>query len=570
MRSILSTRRGAWPFAAALFLSALALLGVARVPAASPAHASTRAATRPHIAYGGTVVIDNESGGLWTNSFTPFSTNTNYTVDGVIYEPLMFFNSLNGNNQPWLATSYQWSNGNKTLTFTLRHGVRWSDGVPFSAADVVFTFNMMKKNPGLDLNGVWGVLSSVQSPGGDRVVMTFKAPSVPYLYYIGVDPIVSQHEWAAVKNPVTFADSKPIGTGPFMVGQSSTQSITYVRNPHYWQAGLPYVDKVVYPAFLSNPPANLYLAEGQADWGGQYIPNVQAYYVARDPAHNHYWYAPQTNDVGLFPNLTEYPLSLTAVRQAISYGIDRSKISNLGVFGYLPPANQSGVIVPNFQGWLDTGLAQKYNYGYNPQKAMALLKGAGFKQNAAGVFQTAAGKPLSFSVITVGGNTDWVAEVKILSDELHQIGINVQPQNLSGNDFNARLFAGHYDLAYDNLSGGPSPFYPYHGLLSSGASAPIGQDATSNYERYHSAEADALLAQFAVTTDSAQQHAIINKLQNIMLRDVPVVPVLEGVNWFQWSSAKFTGWPSQANPYADPAPYAYPDWEVVLLHLHKI
>jgi len=85
---------------------------------------------------------------------------------------------------------------NKTLTFTVRSGVKWSDGVPFSAADVLYTFNLLKKYPALDLNAVWSVLSSVSSTG-DKVTFDFKSAAVPYFYYIADQvPIVPQHSGA--------------------------------------------------------------------------------------------------------------------------------------------------------------------------------------------------------------------------------------------------------------------------------------------------------------------------------------------------------------------------------------
>ena len=101
---------------------------------------------------------------------------------GFFYEPLVYVNTLeNGKATPWLATSWAWSNGNKVLTFTIRKGLR-SDGVPMAAADVAFTYNLLKANPALDLNSIWSVLKSV-SQSGDNVVLTFDKPAVPYFFY---------------------------------------------------------------------------------------------------------------------------------------------------------------------------------------------------------------------------------------------------------------------------------------------------------------------------------------------------------------------------------------------------
>src|SRR5258708_11938000 len=134
----------------------------------------------------GVLTIDNESGGTWTCDFNPF--NLSYISDslGNVYEPLVFVNTLqNAKVAPWLATSYAWSNGNKTLTFTIRKGVKFSNGDPLTPADVVYTFNLLKAHKTLDINSVWSVLSSVAQQGSDQVVMQFKSVAVPYFYYIG-------------------------------------------------------------------------------------------------------------------------------------------------------------------------------------------------------------------------------------------------------------------------------------------------------------------------------------------------------------------------------------------------
>src|SRR5207248_6736174 len=102
---------------------------------------------------------------------------------------------------PWLAQSWAYSNGNKTLTFTMRNGLKWTDGKPLTAADVAFTFNMLKANKALDINAVWSVLSSVTAQG-NTVVMTFKAPAVTYFYYIADQvAIVPQHIWSKISDP---------------------------------------------------------------------------------------------------------------------------------------------------------------------------------------------------------------------------------------------------------------------------------------------------------------------------------------------------------------------------------
>src|SRR5471030_102945 len=103
---------------------------------------------------------------LWTCGFSPYNPSSNFLSVGVVYETLMFVNTLqNAKVTPWLATSYAWSDDKKTLTFKLRKGVTWTDGQPFTAADVAFTFNLLKKYPAFDLNAVWSALTSVTQKG---------------------------------------------------------------------------------------------------------------------------------------------------------------------------------------------------------------------------------------------------------------------------------------------------------------------------------------------------------------------------------------------------------------------
>jgi peptide/nickel transport system substrate-binding protein len=516
----------------------------------------------------GVLTISNEQGTLWTCSFNPF--NPSNLAQGItfgqVYEPLAFVNTLqSGKATPWLATAWAWSDGNKMLTFTIRNGVKWNDGTPMTAADVAFTFNLMKKFPTLDPNSVWSVLSNVTQQG-NQVVMTFKSAAVPYFYYIADQiPIVPQHIWSTIANPVSYADAKPVGTGAFTVNPCSAQNITYIANPHYWQPGEPKVAKVLYPAFTSNDPANTYLATGQAQWGSQFIPNINSFYTSKSP-DNHYWFPPIAN-VTLIPNLTVPGLDNVAVRQAMAYAIDRNKVSQIGEYGYEPPANQTGIVTPTFASWEDTSAAGQYNYTYNPAKAKQVLTSAGFKMGSNGIFASPSGKPLSFTVINIGGYSDWVASMQVIQQDLKAVGIQITSDNLSQNDFLSRLYNGDYQLAYNNQQGGPSPYYEYRQWLYSANSAPIGKQASSNWERYSNPATDALINQYATTTSKAQQQQIVDQLQQVLLQDVPFIPVTEEVAWYQYNTSKFTGWVTQSNPYAVPAAYFYPDMGQVLLHL---
>jgi peptide/nickel transport system substrate-binding protein len=516
------------------------------------------------------LTIDNESGSLWTCNFNPFNlSDIGYSM-GPVYEPLMFVNALqNDKTTPWLATSFTWGNAAKTLTFDIRSGVKWSDGKPFTAADVAYTFNLLDKNKGLDINAIWansgGPLTSVTQKG-NQVVMQFKSPAETYFYYIADQiAIVPQHIWSTIGDPVKYPDTHPVGTGAFTVNPCTPQNITYKANPHYYVPGEPKLKQVNYPAFTTNDTANTYLANGSAQWGGQFIPSISKFYMSKSP-DNHYWFPPLAN-VSMFINLKNPILSNVAVRQAMAYAINRPRASTIGEYGYEPPSNQAGIVTPTFSSWLDTSQAAAYgnNYAYSTSKALSILKNAGFKM-VNGVM-TKGTEKLQFSIINNGGFSDWVAAVNTIQASLKSIGIIVTPKDEAAPAYQAALYDGNYQLAYGSETGGPTPYYELRQWLYSGNTAPIGQAAGSNFERYSNPQTDALINSYANTTSPAQQKAIVNKLQAVMLKEVPVIPVTESVDWYQYSTLNFTGWVTQANPYAQPAPYNYPDWGQMLLHV---
>jgi peptide/nickel transport system substrate-binding protein len=535
--------------------TATAAAGSARVPDATAAAANT-------------LNIADEWGITWPCQFNPYNASDFYYSFGPVYEELAYVDSIKGGSvTPWLATAWAWSNGNKTLTFTIRKGVTWTDGKPFSAQDVVFSFNLLKKYPALDLNSDWSVLTSVVAVGTDQVAFHFKSPAASYFYYIADQtPIVPEHIWSAIKNPTTFLDPDPIGTGGYTMSSCNSSDIRYTKNDHYWQPGLPKIETVNLPSYLSNNAANQDLRSGVDQWGSQFIPNINKYYLAANPNY-HYWFAP-VYSVSIWPNLTD-PLLTTAVRQAIAYAINRPQVGKIGEYGEEPGANQTGIITPTFSSWYDKSLAAQYGnaYAYNPKKAISVLTAAGYTKGSNGIFEK-AGKPLSFTMINNAGFSDWVSAVNVIQSELKAVGIQVTPDNLSGSTYSTDVSEGKFQLAYDWDTGGPTPYYEMLSILFSANTAKVGSAAASNYERYSNAATDTLLEDYAGTTSAAVQHSVVDQLENVMLTQLPVIPVTEQVDWYQYDTQNIGGWVTQSDPYAQPGQYLTPDWGVVLLHLY--
>ena len=180
----------------------------------------------------------------------------------------------------------------------------------------------------------------------------------------------------------------------------------------------------------------------------------------------------------------------------------------------------------------------------------------------------AAGRKLSFTVNNIGDYSDWVASMQVIQQNLAAVGIKLTPHNLSNPDHVNDLNFGKFQLAfYDQQTFGPSAYYELNNWLNSANTAPVGKQAATNYERYSNPKTDALLDKYETTTSASEQQSILNQIQQVMLNDVPIIPVIEAVDWYQYDTGTFSGWPTPGNPYAQPSPYAYPDNEQVLLRL---
>jgi peptide/nickel transport system substrate-binding protein len=516
------------------------------------------------------LTISNGPIGSYQDNFNPLlASNANPGPRGMIYETLLYFNWQQGTINPWLATSYQFSSNATTLTFNLRSGVKWSDGQPFSSADVVFTLNLLKKFPALDSNGLWNYIQSVSAPGSSSVIVTFKKPYTPILWYLaGQTYIVPQHVWSTVSDPVKYLDTNPVGTGPFTLKSFSPTLIDLAKNPNYWQAGKPKVTELRYVAYDTNTTVELQLDQGSLDWTGIYTPNIQKTYIARDPNHYHYWF-PADAVVMLYLNLTKAPFNDLAVRKAISLAIDRSQLDNVGESGYEPPASPTGLVLPNQQQYLDPTYANT-SFTVNTSQAIQTLESAGYTRGSDGIFVDKNGHKISFSINVVTGWTDWVTDCQIMASSLKQIGMDVTVNPISFNAYYSALQLGTYDAAISWTTAGPSPFFLMNALLNSTQSAPIGQTAPSNWERWSDPTSDQLLQQYATTSDPNVQKQAMYGLEKIMVEQLPAIPLTYAVNWNEYSTLHFTGWPSPSNPYALPAPFQYPDSEITVLNLTPV
>ena len=550
--------------AAVVAASALGLAACSSSPSASSGSKSSSATT--------TLTLENSPSGPVSRDFNPFSPTGAGTILGsntMIYEPLLQFDILKpGTIYPWLATSYAWSNGGKTITFHIRPGVKFTNGTPFTASDVAFVFNMIKKNPGINSGGL--SITGATAPNASTAVISFSTPSYVLLYYIANTPMVPQSVWSKV-NPVTFPDTNPVGTGPYKLSSFSPQAIILTRNPHYWQPGEPHIDKLDFPAYNSNTSANLALEQGTLDWGGNFVQDIKQAYIDKDPSVNHYWDAPVQTET-LIPNLTEFPFNILAVRQAVSLGVNRQVISAVGEDGQQPPVqgpgSLTGLTLPNDAPYV-TSATSGYTAAYNPAQAKAILVKAGFKMGSNGFFVAPNGKELAFTIEDPSPYTDFITDDQIMASELKKIGIDVTVDGTSVQKWTTDLADGTFQAIAHWGNSGPSPYYLYNNWLNSAIGAPIGKPANGDYERFSSKQADTLLAQFASSNSPATQQSAIVGIEKIVATQLPVIPLFYGVAWDEYHTNKFTGWPTPSNQYApgEPSP---PFNEITVLHLKPV
>src|SRR5262245_51634423 len=164
------------------------------------------------------VIVANTGGDLVQN-FNPFLNGgvNSYGQFGPVYETLLFFNRAAGTIKPWLADSYTFSTDATQITFKLHQGIQWSDGQPFSSADVAFTLNVMKQYQAADYLGIASSIQQVATPDPQTVIVTLTSPNSSILWLLaGQTWIVSQHVWASVGDPTKYTDKVPVGTGPFI------------------------------------------------------------------------------------------------------------------------------------------------------------------------------------------------------------------------------------------------------------------------------------------------------------------------------------------------------------------
>jgi peptide/nickel transport system substrate-binding protein len=465
-------------------------------------------------------------------TFNPFLSYYDGELDiiGNIYPSLMSLDEQ-GKPVPYLATSYKTSDDNLTWTFTIKSGLKWSDGQPLTAKDAAWTFNLIMHNQvAATSNGsLVANFKTVTAPDDTTLVITTKKPQANMLYVsipVSGIAIVPQHVWQSkvsdLKNYKNM-DFPVVGYGPWVLtGNVTNQYATLKANKDFFM-GAPKYDTLISQYFSNSDAAVAALRSGQLDQLGGVTAaqfkalegdsNVTTYEQAASG-----WTAMEINPGAKTrtgkPMGTGNPiLQDPVVRRAIALSIDRDKLvdrvldgDGLAGAGYLPPG------YPEFF-WKPPA---SESLSYNPARANQLLDAAGYTKGSDGIrVDPNTGEKFSFRLGIHSDDAGDAAIAPYLEEWFKAIGINLEIQAMGFDQLNVNLSKGDWDMLMDGWSTGPDPTY----LLSiqTCATLPLDNGTGGNTDAFYCNPAyDKLFNQQVQQFNLAQRSATIDQMQSIL------------------------------------------------------
>lgn len=499
------------------------------------------------------------------------------------YEGLTHENGMTGEVEPALAESWSISADQSRVTFTLREGLQWSDGVPLTADDVIFTYRDIVFNPEVPTNAKdsirigpndrfpEGVYPDVRKLDDRRVEFILPEPFAPFLRATaGPDGIMILPKHALEASLKTKGsdgnlqfistwntDTPPnqiIVNGPYLLeSYAPGQRLVFRRNPYYWQKDaqgrpLPYIERIVWQ-FIENTDTQLIrFRSGELDVMGDARPLRPEYYSLlkqEEQRGNFQIYngGPWSGVLYMTFNLNKASnrdgrpfvnpikrrwFSNLAFRQAVAHAIDRDRINNnifrgLGIIQNSPISLQSPYFLSQEQG-IKT-------YDYDPNKSRQLLQNAGFKYNAQGQLLDADGNRVRFNLITNAGNKVREAIGAQVREDLSKIGIQVDFTPISFNVVVEKTSTTRdWDAHIIGFTGGIEPHGSANLWMSSGGSHSFnlkqqpGQPPIQGWEPYDfEREIDRLMIAGARELDETKRQQIYAEYQRVVQENLPVI-----------------------------------------------
>ncbi|MDQ7038852.1 MAG: ABC transporter substrate-binding protein [Aquificota bacterium] len=496
---------------------------------------------------GGTVYFILSGDPKTLNPALAQETTSTAVLDGV-FSGLVRLDLKTMEVKPDLAERWEVSEDGRVWTFYLRKGVRWSDGKPFTADDVVFTFNDIYYNDSVptsvrDILTIKGKRIKVEKVDDYTVRFTLPEPFAPFLNALGVE-ILPKHKLERFVREGTFNTawnvntdpSEIVGTGPWVIKEYvKGQRVVYERNPYYWERDeegkrLPYIERRV-GIIVSDPDtAILKFVNGEADYIGIRPQDIQFIARQKNPRIKVY-------DLGATPSTTflvfnqnprakipKYKLRWfrnRLFRIAISHAIDREGISYLVYNGLAKPLYTP--ITEANRPYFDEDYFPKFEYDL--EKARRILESIGFRdRDGDGILEDPEGNDLKFTLITNAGNKERETIGNIIKEDLRKIGIEVHFQPIDFNSLVSRLTSPPYEweAVIIGLTGSIDPHFGRNVWHSSGQLHmwnPVQKEPETDWER----EVDRLIDLGATELDPKKRVEIYRRAFRIITEQQPMI-----------------------------------------------
>ena len=459
---------------------------------------------------------------------------------------------------PELARSWDISEDKKTITMRLRRGVRWSDGEPFTAEDVVFTFEALfderYPNRYQGQYTIGGEPIGVEKVNEHTVRFTTSRPYSPFLYVIGFIGILPRHVlYEAYKSgdllqawSIRTALRQPerlVGTGPFRVRSFQPgQRIVFEPNPHYWRVDredkrLPYIDYLITRYVQDRNTQTVLFASGQTDIasispgdvvGVRENADLHGYTVhERGPASGiHFiWFnqKPGTDEDGepyVAPHKLDW-FTNKRFRQALMYGFNRQGLADSLYFGRASPLHS--IISPANKRWYNPDVPK---YRYDPERAREILRSEGFRLDEKGRLRDSDGNRVTFRVFASEGDETVPRILSAFRENMTRLGIRVRIRYLDFGTLVARVSRHHrYEAAMMGFTGGPDPSGGRSIYLSSGRLHVWNPEQEEPHTEWE-ARVDQLVRASERTFDSDKRVKYVQRMQGIFSEQVPLLYLL--------------------------------------------
>lgn len=505
-----------------------------------------------------TIIPDLSSG--FVRNYNPFRVDRLATTRDFIFEPLMVFEDDGVHFR--LAESYTLTPDLKGIILTLRDGIMWSDGTPFSADDVVYSLLLLKKEPELDYNSLGDWIKHIEKQGKNEVYISLTRPNAQIAHYLQQAIIVPMHQWQGISNKRFFLNPNPVGTGPFTdIKAFSSNNIVQCRNPHYWQQNTLNVDCIRYPQVKSNDELISRLSNGEFDWASAFIPDIERNYAAYSRDY-HYHHKPSTI-VSLMFNFRHPNEEMRKIiqdvrfRRAVSMGITRKTLIDVAVFGQGEKPTFASGLESKFEDWIDNSAAEQHLYyiRFHPKATSRLLDTLDLKDiDGDGYRELPSGKRLTLQIIAPTGWSDFTSAANMVAEMLAKVGLRVSTEDIPFPEYESRMTKAEYDISITNYFSGLTPFNYLNTAFNSHYQQPTSPRYAKHY--FKDRRIDNLLSEFLLQTDPQKQRKLINQLHLRISEQQVTVPLYYKLEMVEFTTTRFKGW----RKHADGSPNVPPIW----------